>query len=295
MGFRDPLPMDDFVQGNAFLTEAFYPGRRPLEPERDWNRDCVLFDQPSLRRAGPKTVSTGLALESWPSVVWDVNGYYHALGVGFRASRRQLREAYQARGGPEDERLTYVFSQLLDPGVRRIYDACPLGTRFIDRYVEEELKQAALRRAEQMREMGIDADAKDVLREWGFDLQDSSEDEGSEEVDIPQDSRDDDDVPPREPERWTYATYGWRLRTKELSLGGPEFLRRWQEAVTAACQRRGIWVSFGVGLMGAVEPGRVAISSVDGTKVVFVSVRHLDDDLTEIAEYAATQLAPVPG
>src|SRR5690349_24850828 len=98
--------MGDFAKTNPYLAEAFgleaSPSLQPKEvldapPTRPAVVDATLYSTPRLAHDGAVFRSTSQVLDSWPSVVWDVNGYYHVLGVGFRASRRQLLRAYYAR------------------------------------------------------------------------------------------------------------------------------------------------------------------------------------------------------
>jgi hypothetical protein len=69
-------------------------------------------DEDFIYRAtwGPVDISTETALEPAWDLVWDVNGYYRALGVvwPYKASRKALRLAYQERGGPDDEYLSCI-------------------------------------------------------------------------------------------------------------------------------------------------------------------------------------------
>jgi hypothetical protein len=75
--------------------------------------------------------STSTALVKVPELVWDVNGYYRALGVPTSASRADIRRAYQRLGGQDDWWLTMAVSVLL--GTERIrYDATPLGRLYWD-------------------------------------------------------------------------------------------------------------------------------------------------------------------
>src|SRR5438067_12657373 len=102
------------------------------------NTDEQEEDQIYRATWGPVDISTQTCLERAWDLIWDVNGYYRALGVQwpFKDGRKDLRVAYHERGGPDDEYLTYVFKQLLQPKVRSDYDKSPLGSRFRDKYVE---------------------------------------------------------------------------------------------------------------------------------------------------------------
>jgi hypothetical protein len=82
-----------------------------------------------------------------PLVCYDVNGYYAELGVHWRATRRELADAYRERGGPDDARLTYVFQRLLNREFRARYDARQPGQRMVDEDSKQLLRQRAHLRA----------------------------------------------------------------------------------------------------------------------------------------------------
>lgn len=106
--------------------------------------------EPILAGTGDPTFSTCVAVEPWPTITWDVNGYYFELGVHHRATRAELRVAYQAKQGHRSERLTYILSQLLDPETRRAYDATSPDHVFVDDYVLWEVRKHSIR--QQVRE-----------------------------------------------------------------------------------------------------------------------------------------------
>ena len=106
---------------------------------------------------GPAQCSSSFALAVQPGWSWDVCGYYRRLGADFTATRLQLRHAYTARGGPDDARLTYALSQLLNPLVRRAYDrATPDEPFLLDRDTQEALKRAALRMVSERRAQSME-------------------------------------------------------------------------------------------------------------------------------------------
>ena len=84
------------------------------------------------------STNTDLAIITYP--IWDVNGYYRSLGIGwpYKPTKKELRLGYQRNNGHDSERLTYYFKQLLDPEIRKQYDLTPLGNVFRDKYVIEE-------------------------------------------------------------------------------------------------------------------------------------------------------------
>lgn len=298
MGFREDIPMDGFVQSNPVLADGFGWAKAPgtgmkildagsvVLPSRD-AESCLT---PMNVSQGARTRSTSLALESWPSVVWDVNGYYHALGVGFRATRRQLMDAYLRLDGPNDAYLTYVFKRLLDPQVRRKYDACPLGRKLFDLYARQEVEERARRIARQHR-----VDTEDVLRGWGLlsepdsDSEDGPVPTSSETLDIPQEAREDGLVPDDDPEPWPYSFYLWRVRGTDRWFSDSDAMREWQEAIAAECQRRGVVTTFAVGAMGHHLRPVVRVLSEGGVTVILIAIGQLDR-IDELAPDAVDRL-----
>lgn len=299
MGFREPLDLEEIIGSNDFAADALGYDDRPAARglQRHAISDEVIFLVPRSIGSGAKVCSTSVALEPWPSIVFDVNGYYRALGVGFRATRRELMDAYMARGGQSDEYLTYVLKQLLNPAVRREYDAQPSGCRYMDRYLIDELKRRAILAAVEVRKKGGTATASSVLSDWGFTVEDAVFDdpEGAAqevaEVDIPQDMGEDDlDQPVSS--RWMYSYYMWRFSAME-STGRIVFgMPAWQQAIIAKANERGWRLNFAVGAMGRKEISRVAVLSVDGTTVMLIRSEEIgpDGSIENIDELASDVL-----
>jgi hypothetical protein len=113
-------------------------------------------------------ISTSTALASVPPrpapVIHDVNGYYARLGVPPTASKREIREAYQALGGPSDAELTEIFKVLINRERRAAYDAKQPGSTFVDRAaVETILRQAAAQASRENAEYGTGRTARDII------------------------------------------------------------------------------------------------------------------------------------
>lgn len=315
MGFREDVPLDGFINLTPFASEvllgqpdagvrlggtpSFFGIGTPVSPHQQ--DEIPIYSQPFRTGGGPAERSTSLELEPWPSVVWDVNGYYRALGVDFRATRKQLLTAYLQLNGQEDEYLTYVFKQLLDPEIRRKYDAAPFGGRFLDLYVMEDLKALARRLADRWH-----VHPEDVMRSWGFEYEDDASaddlelDGAAEEipdfgqttrprsgqckdpVDIPQESREDKATPtdhrPKQDE-WPYSYYLWKVKLRHCELDIGPIMRRWQEAIASECLRQRVSIRFAVGLTsaGRKEGARFITMSVGGATVAFISADHIDD------------------
>lgn len=310
MGFREDVPLDGFIDLTPFASEVLLgqpdagarfggtPSFFGMTAPRTREVDDRIYQLPYRHGHGPVARSTCQEVEPWPSVVWDVNGYYHALGVGYKATRKQLLAAYVRLNGQDDDYLTYVFKQLLDPATRRRYDSAQLGSMFVDRYVEQDLKALA-RRLAAVRH----ADPADLLEEWGFEVE-CPEDgpvegffaedhaEAKDPVDIPKESGEDlTTAPAEEPEIWPYSYYLWRIRPRHIALDSDAIARQWQDAIATQCQKLRAVIQFAVGLTGETgeEDEHFQILSVRGTTVVFIELDHLHD-MNDIAPQAAHRL-----
>lgn len=222
-------------------------------------------DRPRLRdRRKSEVFSTSCALLRTPTIIWDVNGYYAALGVRPDATRAELRRAYMALGGEKDARLTYILSRLLDPEVRRRYDSCALGDVFMDLYVMERLMNEARQRAAEAVAAG-DVESEDLadLGGWAemLDLSSSEVDRASR--------KDDDELASRQ---WGY--FLWRsARTDDESLD------LWQHLLTGAFWSSGIVREVGIGF--SRDQGPWTIQKVGETTVIFI-----DEDEVPTAKLA---------
>lgn len=226
-------------------------------------------DQPSLWGFGPAECSSCTELSVLPAYIHDVNGYYRALGVHTRATRKELREAYQAKGGQSSSRLTYILRQLLNPQTRFDYDCTPLGEVFMDDYIRDRLNNAMrIRLYDRMADLaqqGVDVDslddssmARDIYSEMGFDIDD---DTPVEVVDSPLPAGEDE---PR-PAKFEYAYYLWATHLRE----DPEVygqLVQWQRVLVRAFAREGVRIKFAVGLHG--KPNRW-VQALVGYRTVF--------------------------
>jgi hypothetical protein len=247
----------------------------------------------------PDLASSCTALAPDPEVCWDVCGYYLLLGVSWKATRRELLDAYTARGGPDSERLTYVLKQLLREGgqLRRRYDRAPLGELFReDRDVETYLLRLAIKVAGQR---GVSQE--DVLQGWGLAYQKRVRaDEGLEG---PQERgiRFDADAQagasdPAIASAWWAEEWGWYgLNLWQVPPRAGEILAEWQRLLVAEFSGRGVLVRFAVGL-GPVTEG---VSSQNlhigpnGSAIFFIHTEQPSPQMaTEAAEGYRTALTP---
>ena len=204
--------------------------------------------RPSKVGGGVSIVSSSKDLEPYPSVCWDVNGYYRDLGVFWRASKRQLMEAYRDLDGPNSERLTYVFRQLLQRRVRQEYDLMPPGSVFLDDYVQQEIFRNAKKESVRRNQKGVLVSPERVLEEWGFSLvpDDGSDAEvdSSEHVCHTNDAGEDRDL-----DLWPYSYY--QLGT---TCQDEDSMVQWQSLLIEELHSRGIVIQFAVGFTGNHDP-----------------------------------------
>ncbi len=224
-------------------------------------------DTPVKTGGGVSMVSSSKSLERYPSVCWDVNGYYRELGVSWRATRRQLMEAYRDSGGPNSDRLTYVFRQLLQSSIRREYDAMPPGSVFLDDYVQQQILHNAKMEAARRSNQGWLCSPERVLEEWGFNLTfPSQEEDEDDEVDSSMDLWENLDVSEEEEgaEPWPYSYY-------RLGTSCQDVLRmvQWQQLLIEEFFDRGIVERFAVGFTGRHEAFH--IGSVDDLPVFYLA------------------------
>jgi hypothetical protein len=204
---------------------------------------------------GPDDATSTQVLARYPEIIWDVCGYYRRLGFDWREFRRarakQIRMRYLALDPrQEDEPLFYAATQLLDPLIRRAYDAQPLGGLFLgDRDVRVRLEELAAREASRLTAEarrwdpdGTDEPVRqeDILRGWGMNKDASPEDarerlaasalgatlEGSWE------------------RAWSYYVLAEPGERAEAPEG---LLEAWQQLVCAALSEAGATVRFAVG------------------------------------------------
>lgn len=232
---------------------------------RGWVPSYADLDRPRLEGDGPVEFSTCVDLAVPPGWVHDVNGYYRELGVSWRASRADLRRAYQRLEGYRSPRLTYVLSQLLNEATRRAYDRQPLGQPFPDRYVLRAIvREAQRRQAERATRAGLPVDdpvaaLAQVLAGMGYDVDPDRVDSAPEASD--------DVAPAREqhPQHFPYAYYLWRADGADHAR-----LARWQLDLVRALSSRGVVARIAVGHVGEGRPWHV--QWVGGRFVAFMGV-----------------------
>jgi hypothetical protein len=204
--------------------------------------------------AGPYEFALSQALERWPTIIWDVNGYYRELGVQPRASRAELRAAFRDRRGWASARLTYILCQLLDEDVRAAYDSAQPGTVFFDEFVARWFHEQTL---------------NDSIREEGRLLTlDERIEKGQEELDLSQYMNKPYDLLDKSPEdevrsswRWGYYLYGTYAHNIDL-------LNRWQNFLLTSTTLKPERLC--VGLLAASDTAPVRLVMIGLRLVAFV-------------------------
>jgi len=255
MGERAPLDL-----GPILTQYGPLPVSQPQRPVLDEDpQESLPFAVPVRLGRGPLAWSTSTALLPVENPCYDVNGYYRELGVHWKATRKELLQAYTAKDGQRSPRLTYIFKQLLNPAIRKKYDRAPQGEPFLDAYTDEQLKIRAHAEARRRVLKGDDISAAQIMDEWGYTLL------TADEVDSVSPIR--QDLIHLVDEPWEYSYYAWKTSTY---LPDVHRLRQWQELLSTAASRRGVSPRMIIGIT-AVSDRPFMLENVNGETVVFFS------------------------
>jgi hypothetical protein len=275
VGFRKPLDLTDVLkQYEVFGGGNTTAGMPRIDPSKPWHEQAPgAFEEEARQRVlqeerankpqkvgfGPAEASTCTALVPSPMLCWDVLGYYRAMGVHWKATRKELMRAYQAKNGQDSVILTYIFKQLLNDEVRREYDCTPLGQPFLnDKYVQEHIKKVAAKEAARRSKAGRPTTAQEVVEENYKFIPDPPEDG----IDAIESSGADSlalDLP------WPYAWYTWRSVKED-----PKELAEWQSLIIRAVAEQGVTLNFAVGFLGK-QPHRHLVGRIGKTQVAFLN------------------------
>jgi len=248
------------------ILAQYAPIRAP-EPDRpvllsEDPQDLLRFAVPVRLGRGPLTWSSSTVLVVPERVCWDVNGYYQELGVHWRASRKELAQAYQDKAGQYSPRLTYIFKQLLNAKIREAYDRTPQDAMFLDEYTDTELKQRAHRESGRRAAQGQLLSPEEILDEWGYTLLSDDEVDSVSPIVKDQDHRGDP---------WEYSYYAWKTSSY---LPDEVRLQHWQELLSTAASRRGISPEMVIGTT-ALSDRPYMLEDVNGQTVIFFSEKTL--------------------
>ena len=188
--------------------------------------------RPVLVGNGPAEFSTSMALEPWPSLIWDTNCFYYDLGVHCKASRVEIRKAYQAKGGERNVRLTMIVGVLLNAEHRLAYDRVPLGSFYFDDEIEEAVRHEAAASAAGQAAEGNEVDV-DALNEYVDSLRTSADDANA--------------LPAYQPRhRWSYYLHNSECNDTDL-------LAEWRSAIIQALWDLDLTERLGIGFAGQME------------------------------------------
>jgi hypothetical protein len=232
------------------------------------NRE-VPKDENRIFRAtyrGPLDISTCTDLAVIHRPVWDVNHYYRSLGIEapYKPTKKELRIAYQAVNGQDDERLTYYFKQLLDPEIRKAYDWMPLGSRYQDKYViEEGMRKLSEKASEVSQESGKMVTIEDLISDFERDSPTRPKELDSKYL------------------NWEWSFYLCNSRKYDI-----EALAEWQSLLVSAFAKRDIRWKISVGYIGNTKAPYV-VRSHEGRVVFF-----LNENKTPTPELAKQAAGP---
>jgi len=194
--------------------------------------------------------------------IWDVNGYYRALGVDPYSTKAQLRAAYMALGGPESTRLTYILKQLLQDDVRAAYDATPLGSIFFDEVIAEAVRRQVTQETAERRLSGdtLAFEETDEQVEMAhllgksfrlLDRETRSEEDGSGSQ--------------------TWAWYEWKITSEPYSI---RLVERWRNLLLTIAQDCGLVARLAVGIHDGPTGEPVFVTPVGYRLVAFLHQAH---------------------
>lgn len=201
-------------------------------------------------------------------LIWDVNRYYRDLGIEapYWLDRPGIRRAF--REGARGARETFCFKQLMNPTVRAKYDAAPWGTKLMDPFEWQRMKDKAL--AEMMRRRMDTEDVdliKAVFSALGVPVSAPDEEETQDILDNHGDGSDDAPEPIQTPGLYAFGYYLWRTSDREQDR---EVLAAWQPLIVRAMSDLGVKMRISLGLMGRT-PFQWSIGNVGSRTVAYLN------------------------
>lgn len=193
------------------MNGTFLP--RPSEQEQtELQERSYDPSRPVLVGIGPVEFATTLALEAFPAIIWDVNGYYRDLGLNPKSSRREIKARYQQLQGDASVRLTMIASVLLNAAERLRYDTTPLGELYPDAEIEALIRERLTDAVKGKPQVDGESYAPTI----------------SEIIERKRDSRDVELTPAPKRDHWSYYQLGTQIHD-------PERLARWRAFLSQVC------------------------------------------------------------
>jgi len=209
-------------------------------------------DAPFIGHSGVMTCSTSTTMELSRIFIYDVNRYYHSLGVDPHCTKAELRRAYQ-ESGLDDVRLTAIAKVLLNDETRLEYDLLKIGQLWFDAELAAVVRDSMLAESEgsDISEPEAETMRKDVLAKEGRPV-DLTHQDVTEYLEHPR----------------GWGHYCWRIGPRDWLMG------RWRALLCKAATDLGITLPYGlqVGVMRTHEAGAaygVADLSV-GRSIIFL-------------------------
>jgi hypothetical protein len=233
----------------------------PQSPER--------LDLPLRGGEGPLEASSCMTLTVTAEVIWDVNGYYRALGFEWPftgITRKALRLAYHEIDGEKSAYLTRVLKLLLNDGQRRLYDMAPLGKPHMDEIQVEALLDMVKRMAAAVKPSNdTRATQREILKKMGWDIPIPG-DEHYPNGQYPdgQDPCKDEDLLIETFWRWGY--YRWGTGCTDITRLG-----HWQELLVSQLAALEVTTKVCVGYIGRGRTdSRFVVARTYGVRTVYL-------------------------
>lgn len=247
------------------------------------------FNIPKRSGEGPLEASTETSLDV-SVVIWDVNGYYRALGFGWPflgITRKDLRLAFLAINGESSAYLTKVFKLLIDDKQRAQYDRAPLGEIHMDPIqmtrILDEVKRTAARTNPSN---DTRATQRELLDEMGYDVSEEDLSGGSHypKGDYPNGEGDGHTEHLSIDHSWRWGYYRWGTSRADISRLG-----RWQELLVSQLAALEVRTKICVGFIGRGRTdSRFVVARTYGVRTVYLR-EDLEPD-EEMATAAAAAL-----
>lgn len=239
------LDIREILRANAEVAKLL----RPRADEQDGIYRAIDADSPIY-------VSTSRELaQVSDQPVWDVNGYYRALGVAFpfKPTRAEMRQAYLDNHRSLDRYATYGMTRLLDREFRAHYDARPIGEPVDDKYRWEEMRRlaAAWAAAETIKRGELVTEEEFIGAIVAKKMTEAAEEEALEESEAVEEPM--IDLSQMEAD-WPFGFWLWGSRKRDERV-----LSEWQCMLSEELWAKRLRVRLGVGYVGHLAEPSVRV------------------------------------